>query len=106
MNLIKKLQIIFCGLLISAVSYGFSPVFDTMVIFGDSLSDNGNLYRYFLHFLPVSPPYHEGHFSNGPLWAEYVYQNYFPSDYTIGFQNYAVGEPGRYYPIKKTCPLL
>ncbi|MCE3046362.1 SGNH/GDSL hydrolase family protein [Legionella sp. 16cNR16C] len=104
MNLIKKLQIVFCGLLISAASYGFNPEFDTMVIFGDSLSDNGNLYRYFLHFLPVSPPYHEGHFSNGPLWAEYVYQNYFPSDYTIGFQNYAVGGAGAVLSYKENLP--
>lgn len=39
-----------------------------MVVFGDSLSDDGNLYADF--GLPASPPYFEGRFSNGPVWVE------------------------------------
>ncbi|KTC68727.1 lysophospholipase A [Legionella birminghamensis] len=104
MKLINRLRVLLCTMLISLSAYGFNPAFDTMVIFGDSLSDNGNLYRYFLHFLPVSPPYYEGHFSNGPLWAEYLYQNYFPSDYSIGFQNYAVGGAGAVLSYKENLP--
>ncbi len=35
-----------------------------IVVFGDSLSDNGNLYEIMKHQLPQSPPYFEGRFSN------------------------------------------
>ena len=38
-----------------------------LVVFGDSLSDNGNLFR-LIGFPP--PPYWRGHFSNGPNYAE------------------------------------
>ncbi|HSW71129.1 MAG TPA: SGNH/GDSL hydrolase family protein [Gammaproteobacteria bacterium] len=58
---------------------------DEMVFFGDSLTDNGNLYR-ILKFIPRSPPYYEGRFSNGPTWAETVAQHYektFDLPYTI-----------------------
>ena len=30
---------------------------NTIVVFGDSLSDNGNLYEYMKRELPLSPPY-------------------------------------------------
>jgi phospholipase/lecithinase/hemolysin len=39
-----------------------------IVAFGDSLSETGNTYievRY-----PPSPPYYQGHYSNGPIWLE------------------------------------
>lgn len=39
---------------------------------GDSLSDPGNLYRASRGLQPASPPYFAGRFSNGPVWAEYV----------------------------------
>jgi outer membrane lipase/esterase len=51
------------------------------VIFGDSLSDSGNLYGLTktLNFEPAIPPsdgdyriYWEGRFSNGPVWADYL----------------------------------
>jgi phospholipase/lecithinase/hemolysin len=38
-----------------------------LVVFGDSLSDNGNLFR-LLEF--PRPPYWHGHFSNGPTYVE------------------------------------
>lgn len=40
-----------------------------IVIFGDSLSDNGNL-KEFTHYLP-SDPYFKGRFSNGLVWGDY-----------------------------------
>lgn len=52
-----------------------------LVVFGDSLGDMGNLYRFtdLLGLEPAIPPsdgdyevYWEGRFSNGPIWAEYL----------------------------------
>jgi outer membrane lipase/esterase len=49
----------------SAQDYG------RIVTFGDSLSDNGNLYNHpFSLGNPTSPPYFQGRFSNGPVWTE------------------------------------
>jgi phospholipase/lecithinase/hemolysin len=65
-----------------------------IVIFGDSLSDNGNLYEYMNHQLPQSPPYFEGRFSNGPVWIEHLSSFYFPIDPKAHTANYAVGGAG------------
>ncbi|WP_339870767.1 autotransporter domain-containing protein [uncultured Brevundimonas sp.] len=48
----------------SAQSYG------RLVVFGDSLSDNGNLYAATAGASPTSPPYFQGRFSNGPVFTE------------------------------------
>lgn len=63
--------------------------FNKIVIFGDSLSDNGNLYNYFLHFMPKSPPYYSGRFTNDYTWSDRVAQHY--SQQGITTENYAVG---------------
>ena len=47
-------------------------VFSEMVVFGDSLSDTGNVYELTGGLIPASPPYYEGRFCNGPIWAEYL----------------------------------
>lgn len=44
-------------------------LFDELVVFGDSSSDNGND-NLLTHGLVVPPPYWGGRFSNGPLWVE------------------------------------
>lgn len=44
-------------------------------VFGDSLSDIGNLFRKTLGTVPPSPPYFEGRFSNGPLAVEILAQD-------------------------------
>jgi phospholipase/lecithinase/hemolysin len=41
-----------------------------IVAFGDSLSDTGN--TYLAAGIPNSPPYFNGHYSNGPIWLEYL----------------------------------
>lgn len=41
-------------------------------VFGDSLSDPGNLFALSGGTNPPSPPYFEGRRSNGPVWAEHV----------------------------------
>ncbi len=43
----------------------------TLYGFGDSLTDNGNLPKY-LGFNYPAPPYYKNHFSNGPVWLEYL----------------------------------
>jgi phospholipase/lecithinase/hemolysin len=44
--------------------------YSTLYAFGDSLSGAGNDYILTLNVLPVSPPYSDGRFSNGPVWAQ------------------------------------
>lgn len=100
----KKLICICLGLLISFLGFAANKRFDTMIIFGDSLSDTGNLYRYMWYKLPLSPPYYYGRFSNGPLWIEHLYDSYYPQDYTEGFQNYAVGGAAAIFAYKQTFP--
>lgn len=65
-----------------------------IVVFGDSLSDNGNLYKFMKYQLPPSPPYHEGRFSNGPVWIEHVIASYFPNDPAAHLLDYAYGGAG------------
>lgn len=53
---------------VAASADTFSDVF----IFGDSLSDTGNILARTFGFFPPDPPYFDGRFSNGPVWAEYL----------------------------------
>ncbi|BDI19282.1 esterase [Nostoc cf. commune SO-36] len=46
--------------------------FDRLYVFGDSLSDMGNIYNATGKTYPVSPPNFEGRFSDGSLWVDYV----------------------------------
>jgi phospholipase/lecithinase/hemolysin len=41
-----------------------------LYVFGDSLSDTGNVYRATGKQNPPDPPYFQGRFSNGPVWVE------------------------------------
>jgi outer membrane lipase/esterase len=41
-----------------------------VISFGDSLSDNGNLFL--VSGTPTSPPYFQGRYSNGPVFTEYL----------------------------------
>lgn len=84
----KKLILGFLFLLWN-ISYASSPP-KQVIFFGDSLSDNGNIYRLLLHFLPKSPPYFQGRFSNGPTWAELVGQHFYKNYYS-DYQVYAYG---------------
>lgn len=60
-----------------------------ILIFGDSLSDNGNLIRADAGILPKSAPYYNGQFSNGNSWAEQFKKAIVPTG--INFSNYAMG---------------
>lgn len=90
----------------SALASQAMPInqFDSLVMFGDSLTDNGNLYAYMWGYLPISPPYYEGHFSNGPIWAEYLYHDWYGEQNVGGFQDYAVGGAGAVISRKGNLP--
>src|SRR4051794_146985 len=45
-------------------------LFGKVVVFGDSLSDVGNVSAATGGAVPASPPYFHGRFSNGPVYAE------------------------------------
>lgn len=62
-----------------------------IVVFGDSLSDMGNLYKSTNQQLPSSPPYFEGRFSNGPVWIEQLLTLQFPEREKLPLENYAFG---------------
>lgn len=55
------------GAVASAAS---AQTYSRLVVFGDSLSDNGNLYAATFNTQPTSPPYFQGRFSNGPVFTE------------------------------------
>lgn len=63
--------------------------FSRLFVFGDSLSDNGNLYSKDGGLIPTSPPYYRGRFSDGPIWAEYLKDYFGMSDAQL--QDYAYG---------------
>jgi thermolabile hemolysin len=48
---------------------------DNIVVLGDSISDNGNLYNMSFDFVPNRNSWYEGRFTNGPVWADYLSQN-------------------------------
>lgn len=70
---------------------GLATPLNNIVVFGDSLSDNGNLYEYMQHRLPSSPPYYEGRFSNGPVWVEHLASHWFPGNEKTHLLDYAFG---------------
>ena len=49
--------------------------YTAMYVFGDSLSDTGNVSLATFGLLPVSPPYADRSFSNGPVWAQDLAQS-------------------------------
>ena len=65
------------GFLLLVASWAQAVSLNKIVMFGDSLSDNGNLYEYMKHQLPTSPPYFAGRFSNGPGWGEQLATGYY-----------------------------
>jgi phospholipase/lecithinase/hemolysin len=43
-----------------------------LVVFGDSLSDTGTVFRATGGLYPSDPPYFQGRYSNGRVWVEYL----------------------------------
>ncbi|MDA9272083.1 SGNH/GDSL hydrolase family protein [bacterium] len=88
MRFIFTVLMLFVSMTVSAVSL------DKVVVFGDSLSDNGNLYEYMKHQMPISPPYYQGRFTNGPVWVELLVQSYYANDPRSHLLDYAFGGAG------------
>src|SRR5690242_14483604 len=83
----KKLFILLFVLLSSGSLFAAS--IDELVFFGDSLSDNGNLYN-ILKVIPRSPPYYNGRFTNGFTWAERLGKHYQEAS-KLAYSIYAYG---------------
>jgi phospholipase/lecithinase/hemolysin/uncharacterized protein YhjY with autotransporter beta-barrel domain len=65
-----KMQLVVVFFLLFVGSVNLSYAFGNWYVFGDSLSDNGNIPKLTGYPLPPSP-YVGNRFSNGPVWAEY-----------------------------------
>lgn len=66
-TMLKKIALAGCGLLLSATAQ--AAAYSAMYVFGDSLSDNGNITD---PLNRTSFPYADGRFSNGPVAVEYL----------------------------------
>ena len=64
---LAALTVAAAGAFASAAS---AQTYNRLVVFGDSLSDNGNLYAATGNTNPTSPPYFQGRFSNGRVFTE------------------------------------
>ena len=68
-----------------------APVTD-LYVFGDSLSDTGNLFALTGGLAPPSPDYFNGRFSDGPVWVETLAPLLgLAVDFGVGGNNWAVG---------------
>ena len=72
--------------LMGMASIASAESFSSVIVYGDSLSDNGNLYYLDSGAYPPSPPYYNGRFSNGPVAAEQL-----ATDLGAPLFDYAVG---------------
>ncbi len=66
-------------ILVGMFQASYAVTVDKIVAFGDSLSDNGNLFAFtsrahkvlpFVPIIPMDPPYYKGRFSNGENWLD------------------------------------
>ena len=58
--------------LLAMTSLASAGPFSSVFVYGDSLSDTGNIYAVTGGAIPLSPPYYNGRFSNGLLAPEYL----------------------------------
>ncbi len=69
--------------LMAMTSSAFASSFSSLIVYGNSLSDNGNLYS-LIGYPPA--PYYDGRFSNGPVAAEQL-----ATDLGVPLYDFAVG---------------
>ena len=75
--MLSKLSTVITASAIAATVLGFSSGasaqnFNQVYVFGDSLSDVGNVFKLTKGIVPPSPPNFQGRYSNGPVWVEYL----------------------------------
>jgi len=86
-----------CAFLLVALlvlsGWALAASYNGVVVYGDSLSDNGNLYDLLGKLYPP-PPYYHGRFSNGPVAIEYMASHYSVplSDFAWGGATSGVGD--------------
>ena len=88
---LAALTVAAAGAVASAAS---AQTYNRLVVFGDSLSDNGNLYAVTGNTTPASPPFFNGRFSNGPVFTEllgFTAGRYTAGAPVTGSVNYAFG---------------
>jgi phospholipase/lecithinase/hemolysin len=89
--------LVFLGLTTFTTAY--AATFSDVVVFGDSLSDNGNVFAISSSLgapTPPSPPYFDGRFSNGPVAVETIAANYGVPllDFAYGGATTGLGDEG------------
>jgi phospholipase/lecithinase/hemolysin len=85
---VLSVRLVYLLLIVCLIFPAVTKASSSWYVFGDSLSDNGNIPKLTDHNLPPAP-YFNGRFSNGPVWAEYVplllHLNFKPAnDYAVG----------------------
>lgn len=71
----KRVTVLVCLLLVLLCPPAAqAETFGSIVVFGDSLSDNGNVFELTGGTLPDPVHYYQGRCSNGPVWVEYLAQ--------------------------------
>jgi phospholipase/lecithinase/hemolysin len=87
--------LLLAGLLLGfARSELLADSFAEIVVFGDSLSDTGNVFLATTGLVPPAPPYFAGRWSDGPIWVEelaHQLQLPAPTPWLAGGTNYAFG---------------
>lgn len=70
----KKLRLLFSTIILLLITtcHAYSTEFKNIVVFGDSLSDNGNLFAIHDEYPYPPAPYYQGRVSDGPVWSEYL----------------------------------
>lgn len=68
--MVKNIVKLLCGLGI-LLGVAHAQTFSQLYVFGDSLSDNGNLYALTNQYLPKAP-YFNGRYTNGLVWSEFL----------------------------------
>lgn len=72
-KIVKRLRSLLLSLAVCLPLSAFAGPFSSLFIFGDSLSDTGNLSFLTGGAQPgISQPYFNGRFSDGPIWVEYL----------------------------------
>ena len=78
MNLIKYCFILISLLLATTLAFATTVGgnYNRIIVFGDSYSDNGNVFKLTNGKYPNAVRYFRGRFSDGPVWSEYFARNF------------------------------